>query len=354
MQRRTFLQNTFALAAASATPAALAAAVAPRIKIGQIGTGHSHAAGKMDAMRSLPDIYEVVGIVESDEALRARAMQRSAYAELPWLAESELLAMADVPVVAVETQMVDSAATASRCIAAGKHIHLDKPGALVHEEFRTMRLAAERRGLTVQMGYMLRYNPAFELLFQAAREGWFGEILEIDCMMGKQAPDAMREEMTQLPGSGMFELACHIIDAVVTVLGKPASVQAFSTPSRDDGVKDNQLAVLQYPRATATIRCNHADPFGGPRRRFNLAGTKGAMEIMPLESGKFRLMLSDSHGTYRKGEQAVELAIPTSRYAGEFVDLSKIIRGEKRLAWDAVHDIVVHETVLRASGAWLH
>jgi len=48
-----------------------------------------------------------------------------------------------------------------------------------------MRLEAEQRGLTLQMGSMLRYNPAFQLLFQAHREGWLGEILEIDASDGK-------------------------------------------------------------------------------------------------------------------------------------------------------------------------
>jgi len=28
------------------------------------------------------------------------------------------------------------------------------------------------------------------------------------------------------------------------------------------------------------------------------------------------------------------------------------VRGEKKLDWDAAHDISVHETVLRAAGAW--
>ena len=31
------------------------------------------------------------------------------------------------------------------------------------------------------------------------------------------------------------------------------------------------------------------------------------------------------------------------------IDLAKVIRGEKKLAWDAAHDIAVHETVLLAS-----
>jgi predicted dehydrogenase len=158
--------------------------------------------------------------------------------------------------------------------------------------------------------------------------------------------------MKTYPGGGMFELACHIIDAVVTVLGKPQQIQAFSTPSRDADVKDNQLAVLVYPRATATVRCNHADPFGGPRRQFNVTGTKGTMEIRPLESGRCVLMLSEPQGEFRKGSQTVELKVPESRYAGEFADLAKVIRGEKKLAWNAAHDVAVHETVLRAAGAW--
>jgi len=109
--------------------------------------------------------------------------------------------------------------------------------------------------------------------------------------IGKLAPAATREEMQDYPGGGLFELACHLIDAVVTVLGRPAEVRACSTPTRDDGVKDNQLAVLVYPRATATIRCNHADPFGGPRRFLSVTGTQGTMEIRPLESGRFWLSL---------------------------------------------------------------
>ena len=77
--------------------------------------------------------------------------------------------------------------TAARCIAAGKHIHLDKPAGESLAALRRLLDDATARRLTVQMGYMLRYNPAFELLFQAVREGWLGEITEIDAAMGKLA-----------------------------------------------------------------------------------------------------------------------------------------------------------------------
>jgi predicted dehydrogenase len=334
MKRRAFL-----LACGST---AFAAGSDTKLRIGQIGTEHAHAAGKMTAMRSLTDLWEVVGVVATNKG----------YEGVPLLTEEQLLGTPDLKAVAVETRVEDSCATALRCIQAGKHVHLDKPGALKHDEFKTMRIDAEKRGLTVQMGYMLRYNPAFELLFWAVREGWLGEITEIDAAMGKLADKSQRGVIRKLEGGGMFELACHVMDAVVTLLGKPQSVTGFSTPTQDDGVKDNQMAVLQYARATAVIRCNHADPFGGPRRRFNVTGTEGTFEIVPLESGKVNLSLTKACGSYKKGTQSFQLDVPKDRYAGEFTDLAKVVRGEKKLAWDAAHDIAVHETVLRAAGVW--
>ena len=346
MTRRHFL------IAASAAAAARGEAAAIALKIGQIGTAHSHAAGKMEAMRGLPQLWQVAGLVEPEASHRAKVEKGALYEGVPMMAETELLAVPGLAAVAVETRVEESCATAMRCLQAGKHVHLDKPGALDHAEFTTMRADAEKRGLTVQMGYMLRYNPAFELLFNAVREGWLGEVTEIDAAMGKLADPTTRAAIGALPGGGMFELACHVIDAVVTILGKPAGVTGFSTPTRADGVKDNQLAVLEYAKATAVVRCNHSDPFGGPRRRFNVTGTEGTFEILPLESGKVRLSLTKAHGEYKKGARSVQLTVPKGRYTAEFVDLAKAVRGEKALAWNAEHDIAVHETVLKAAGIW--
>lgn len=367
MLRREFLARSVAVGITAASafdsprPAtaadesrAAATDKAAKIKIGQIGTGHSHAGGKLAAIRSLSDRWELVGVAEPDEARRSRAAKSEIYSGVAWLDEATLLAVPEVKAVAIETPIPELCAAASRALAAGKHIHLDKPGALEHDEFVKMRRDAEQRGLTVQMGYMLRYNPAFSLLFRAAKEGWFGEILEIDCAMGKLAPEGMRRELAATPGGGMFELACHIIDAALTVLGKPEKVHAFAKRSSPtvDSFADDQLAVLEYPKATVTVRCNHADPFGGPHRRFQVVGTKGAMEITPLESGRCTLRLSEPHDTYKKGEQTLALAVPKGRYDEEFIDLARVVRGEKPLAWSADHDIGVHETVLRAAGVW--
>jgi predicted dehydrogenase len=349
MNRRRFLVS--AAAAALTAPLATAAA-GPRLRAAQIGTRHSHASGKMEAMRRLSEDYEVIGIAEPDPARRALAERQPAYAGLPWMEEEAILADETVRVVAVETELEKATATALRCIEAGKHVHLDKPGGTNPAAFAAMRRRAEERGLVVQMGYMLRYNPAFELLFRAARERWLGEILEVNASMGKLAPPSLRAELASIPGHGMFELACHLVDAVVTLLGRPEKVTAFASASRSpaDALPDNQLAVLAFPRGSAVIRCNHADPGGSGRRRFEAVGTEGSMEIAPLESGRVRLSLTRACGDFGKGEHALTLPLGRGRYDGEFLDLARCIRGEKTFAWSAAHDIAVLETALLAAG----
>jgi len=337
--RRSFLSSSLALAASQ-----VFSAERTRLRIAQIGTQHAHAAGKMEAVRRLSALYEVIGLSNQEDS------QAETYAGVPRHTTEALLALPDLKAVVVETRLEDACSTALKAIQAGKHVHLDKPGAVDHAEFAAMRTAAEQRGLTVQMGYMLRYNPAFIALMEAAREGWLGEITEIDAMMGKLADPGTRQKIGALQGGGFFELACHMLDIVITLLGKPKSVHAFSTPTGTDGTKDNQLAVLEFAKATATLRCNHADPFGGPRRRFQVTGTQGSIEIQPMESGQFVARFAQACGPYKKGEQMVKLDVPKGRYDGEFIDLAKVIRGEKPLAWSAAHDILVHQTLLQASG----
>lgn len=348
----------------------LAAEGKPRLRVAQIGTAHAHAAGKMDALRSLPDLYDVVGFAEPIAPRQAAAQKAKSFAGLKYLSEAEILADPTIRVVVIETTLEDSARAALAALKAGKHIHLDKPGAERHADFVALRRYAAEKGLTVQMGYMLRYNPAIQLLASAVREGWLGEVMEIDASMGKLLDEANRKRFALLPGGGMYELACHLVDTVVTLVGPPTSVQAFGNATRapQDTFVDNQLAVLSYPKATVTLRCNHADPFGGPHRALAVRGTRGAMEIRPLESGKGILRLDEPRDTakicrqvgdkrvmfaesrFKKGENAFALDVPKGRYDEEFRDLHRVLVGDQAFAWSADHDIAVHATALRAAG----
>ncbi|MEZ6086487.1 MAG: Gfo/Idh/MocA family oxidoreductase [Pirellulaceae bacterium] len=323
-----------------------------RIRIGQIGTKHAHASGKISAIRKLNDDFEIVGIVEPDEARRAAVGSQDAYRDLPFLTLEQLLNSDALSAVAVETTVDQLVPTAMLCLQAGKHIHLDKPAGQSMSECRKMHEEADRRGLTIQMGYMLRYNPAFVMLFDFVKQGWLGPITELNAMMGKFADPSTRRQLARFSGGGMFELACHLIDAMVTVLGKPQSVTAFNRQAfaNRDGFVDNQLAVFEYPDMVANIRCNHVDPFGFARRSFEVVGEAGLFRIEPLEPPSVRIGLDRARGSFKKGLQDVVVQPAEGRYDDEFRDLAKVIRGEKELRWDSQHDLTVHEAVLRGSG----
>jgi predicted dehydrogenase len=356
--RRDFLRASTAagltagtLAALKTTAAQTGAAPPPRIRVGQIGTAHAHAAGKMDTLRH-SDEYEVVGVVESDPQRRAAAENTRTYAGLAWMTEEQLLNAPGLQAVAVETEVKDLVPTAARCIAAGKHVHLDKPAGESLAAFKRLLDDATRRKLTVQMGYMLRYNPAFLLCFQLVRDGSLGEVFSVDATMSKVQGAADRQPLLPYRGGGMFELGGHIIDPVIHILGRPTKVTAISRHCSplDDGLADNQLAVLEYPKATVTVRVALVEIDGGARRQFVVCGTKGTYDIRPIEPPQARLALDAPRAGYRKGYQDVKFPRAGGRYDGDFADLAKVIRGEKAFEFSNEHDLAVQETLLLASG----
>jgi predicted dehydrogenase len=357
--RRTFLRTAGQLAATELVAARLVSSagaqgssVPGKIKIGQIGTAHAHASGKMAALKKLRDDYEIVAVVEPDPDRQRRAKDQGAYRGLAWMTEEQLLNTPGLRAVAVETEVAELVPTALRCAAAGMHVHLDKPAGTSLAAFQRLLDEAGRRGRTVQMGYMFRHNPAFRFCFQAVREGWLGEVFEVDGVISKTVNAQQRRELARYPGS-MFELGCHLIDALVQVLGKPARVSSFSRRTRpeQDDLADNQLAVFEYAKATATIRSTLLEVEGQQRRQFVVCGEHGTVVIRPLEPPRLLLALDRPLPGYQKGYQEVPLPPLPGRYDDQLLELARIIRGEKEPEYPAGHDLAVQEAVLRASGA---
>ena len=56
-----------------------------RIRVGQIGTKHGHAAGKLEAVKKLGELFELIGVVEQDQAQRERIQETGAFANYPWM-----------------------------------------------------------------------------------------------------------------------------------------------------------------------------------------------------------------------------------------------------------------------------
>lgn len=349
--RREFLQQALAVAAAIGPAAPLLAnenRPAQRIKIGQIGVGHAHAS-KLDVYRKSPD-YEVVGVVEPNPALREQARQQPLYQGLNWLTRDELLQTPGLEAVLIETEVKHLLDQAEACINAGKHIHLDKPAGESLPQFRRIQQRAAEQKLIIQLGYMFRYNPGVVLLKRILAQGWLGEIFEVHAVMSKVVDPASRKKLAEYPGGIMFELGGHVMDLVIGILGKPDQVSGFNRRVRpQDGLVDNMLAVLEYPRATATVRSTAVEVEGGARRQLTVCGTEGTVHIQPLDDPSVKLALSQPRGDYKAGYQEIRLP-KYHRYVDDAADMAQCLRGEQEFAYTYEHDFHVQHALLSASG----
>ncbi len=354
VDRRQLLKYAGGLACTWAGPTALSAQQLTTagdrqpIRVGQIGVGHAHA-DKLAAYLASPD-YEVVGIAEANRELRTQAQAREPFRGCEWMSEEQLLNTPDLQVVLVETHVRDLLDTAQRCIAAGKHIHLDKPAGASLPAFANLLRQAEQRQLLVQLGYMYRFNPAILLLRRLLDAGALGDIFEAHAVMSKVVTPTARQKHAEFAGGMMFELGCHVIDLMVGLLGAPQRVSAFAQHAAniDDALQDNMLAVFEYPRALATVKTSAMEVDGFARRHLVVCGTKGSMHIQPLDDPSAQLVLSEAHGDYAAGKHA--LTFPKfTRYIADAADMAQILQGVKLDDFGYAHELAVQTTVLQAA-----
>lgn len=355
VDRRRFLASTSGAGALSVVAPWLrpsTAAVGPppeRIKIGQIGIGHNHAAAKMATLRKLSDHFEVVGVVEPSPEWRRKRGMDPVYRGLKWMTEEQLLNTRGLAAVSVETDVCDLVPTAARCIAAGMHLHLDKPGGETLPPFKKLLDEAGRQGLTVQLGYMYRNNPAIEFCLRAVRAGWLGQLFEVHAVMSRQQPLAYRQWLGQFRGGSMYIFGCHLIDLVVSMLGKPDRVTPYQRQTQPDvRVYDNGLAVLEYPRTTATLRTASLEVEGYQRRQLVVCGDEGTIDIRPLEPPRLQLALAKPRAAFQAGYQEVALPPMPGRYDDQLIEFARAVQGEIPNPYPLGHELMVQETLLAA------
>ncbi|MHB0958697.1 MAG: Gfo/Idh/MocA family protein [Pirellulaceae bacterium] len=316
----------------------------PKLKIGFLGAAYSHAPPKLALLRNHAD-FELVGVWDDDPKVRDQVAGQG----IPLLSQEDVLLQSDV--IAVESVVRDHARYARIALEAGKHVHLEKPPSLAFDDFQAIVQLAQQKGLVLQGGYQYRHSPAFNAIIEAAHQGWLGDVYMVRATMNNQLAVERRAEWAQYKGGVMYELGSHMVDAVVRLLGKPEKVTPFlhtHGPS-GDSLKDNTLAVLEYPRAIATISSATFQPSSGAYRALEVLGTNGTATLRPIEPAMLVLDLARAAGPYQAGKNVQEWP-EWERFAGEFVELAAAVRGQRQLSVTPEQEIAIHETLLLASG----
>lgn len=275
------------------------------------------------------------------------------------LSTDELLNLPGLEAVMVENDGKELLESALRCVERGLHVSMDKPGGEDLAGFRKLCDLCESRNLAFQMAYIYRTNPAVRFCLEAVKNGWLGEIFEIHAVMSRDDSDnaAYRKWLAQFKGGAMYIFAGYLIDLVLLMLGAPERVTPFLKQTRDDGLIDNGLAVLEYPRASATVRVSVAEVEGYKFRRLIVCGTLGTVELCPIEFQDYyhtplqvRLTLKQPQDKYEAGTHLVDCGPLGGRYEPQLIEFARIIRGEMTNPFPAEHEFLLQKTLLQACG----
>lgn len=330
-----------------------------KIKIAQIGVNrYSHALSVFNSLKTLPDIFEVVGycLVEGEkERFEKELFVFNGYPELTL---EEILNDPTIEAVTVETEEIHLTKYAIMAAEHGKMIHMEKPGGTSLEEFEKLIAIVKEKNLVFHTGYMYRYNPTIREVIDNAKNGVYGDIISVEAQMCGYNDRTMRQWVEVFPGGMMFYLGCHLVDLILTIKGLPEKVHPFNRSTGIDGVTscDYGLALFEYPEGMSIAKTCNIEHGGFERRRLVVSGTKGAVELCPLEwltgkkANQFTEKIDYNGGTnwHARGEKTVGEV--HDRYDTMMEGFAAICRGEKVNEYTPDYELTLFKYVLMACG----
>ena len=325
------------------------------IRIAQFGTRHGHAEGKIAALQNCPDV-DFAGVFEPDVNRRA-ALDRSgsAFHGVRWFTHpGQILDDPSIVAVASEGRNDESLEQTASIIRAGKHVWYDKPAGDDWTAWQEIVAEARARNLLIQLGYMFRYHDGFSQIAELVRSGVLGEVFSIRAHMSTSISLEARRIIARHHGGIFYDLAGHMLDQIVWMLGRPTQVTAFF---RQDGAEipnfaDNTLGVLEYPRALAFVDIAAMEP-PPTARRFEVYGSRGSAILEPFEpAGPIRLCLTEETAQNSAGVHSLPVRPQTRQklYELELQSFVSTLRGQKSPDRPPDHDLLVQETLLRLTG----
>lgn len=336
-----------------------------KIKVAQIGVGHDHAADAFATLKNHSDLYDLVGYaVVPEDSLNPGCTyedRKSRFVGYPKMTVEEILNLPELDAVVIETE--DRALTKYAQMAAdrGLSIQMDKPGGIDGDSFEKLIDTVKEKNLVFHLGYMYRYNPSYLKLKKDIADGKLGDIISVEAQMNCRHPLAKRDWLKSYPGGMLYFLGCHMVDFVYSIMGKPEEIIPLSTCSETDGTvgEDFGMAVFKYKSGISFAKSTAVEFGGFSRRQLVVCGTKGTVEIRPLEENIFNRpdiyvpLTSSIREVYdadwnSKGDSTT--TEPFGRYDAMFRAFAAYVNGEDVNPYDYEYERELHRILLKACG----
>lgn len=323
-----------------------------KLNVVLVGVGHDHAFDAFTYITSEDSSFNLLGICLVEKDIDNYEIHKDKYDKYPHFSIDDALNNREVEAAFIECDDSLLSKYAKMFAEKGINIQMDKPGSQSKEEFDEVVNICKKNNTVFHVGYMYRYNPSIKEALRLYKAGKLGKILYIEAQMNIIHQPKKRMWLNGFKGGMMNFLGCHLIDVVVSFLGKPDSVISFNANSKEEYGDDISLAVLKYGNLYSTVNTTAVEIGGFDRRHIVIAGEKETIEISPTEYFVNGQLFSRS--IYKAQEEIPGQTLgevtygPTHRYKEMYEEFASICRGEIDNPYSYEYEIMVHDVLLAA------
>ncbi|MFC2153984.1 Gfo/Idh/MocA family oxidoreductase [Candidatus Altiarchaeota archaeon] len=260
------------------------------LKVGVIGLG-GMGSNHARVYNQMPDV-ELVGLCDVN---KGRVEELSKLYKAKAFTDYNKLLKEDLDAVNIVVPTVNHKELALASFDAGVDVLLEKPIADTVENGMEITKAAEKKGVTLQIGHIERFNPAVRALKQRVADGLMGDIVSMSSKrVGPHNPRIRDVGVT-------IDLAVHDIDIMCDLIGQRVK-QIFASSGKVIHERSDwaMIHMTFESGAAGVIDTNWLTPF--KVRELTVVGTKGFAVVKYMDE---TLILHDGRAkiTYQEAEQ---------------------------------------------------
>jgi UDP-N-acetylglucosamine 3-dehydrogenase len=255
----------------------------------------------------------------------------------PYTSVERMLKKEDVEAVSVCTWSTNLAKEATKVVEHGRHVLVEKPMAANTRQAERLLAAAEKKGVHLTVGFLMRFIPGLQHMKRAAESKSIGDLVCATAKRVSQWPERIGDVGV------VKDTAIHDIDVMLYLFNQdPVAVYSQTGSMRNKKFEDYAQIMLTFEGGkSAFVESNWLTPY---KTRILIA--TGSEAIMKLDYITQELTVEDAKETVQPRYQTKEpLKLELQHFA------NCILRKEKPLitGLDGLRALRIAESALKSS-----
>lgn len=235
-----------------------------------------------------------------------------------------------------------------KALLKGKHVMCEKPLAVTCVEVRQMIKVSRERELVLMEGFMYRFHPRNQAVFEMSKNGTIGEIRAIESAFSYVLDNPSSYLMSrELGGGALYDVGCYCVNVSRLVTGSEP-VEVYGTYNLTDSKVDLTFSArMRFSKGI--LSSFHVSMNEEPRFYYRVIGDRGLIEV-PWAFVSFG---KQTHLILQKNEKQEKTQFKAAdEYRLEFEHFADSVLNNKPLLYnieDSLKNVYVLEALMKSA-----